>query len=159
MNPLAFEITAQKGRCSIAFDSVMRMVTTGVASLTWCIALRSLGSSWEHVRVELAFATVELRRICESRRRATAVIGATAAHELAQRLADLSALATVADLADLFASDIIDRSQSERAVRLEAGYNLVFRAGHVEVPLTKDGATDWSWVSRIRITALESRHG
>jgi len=59
-------------------------------------------SAQDEGRVELASATVELRSICENRRRATTVMGADAARELSQRLADLAALATVADLADLF---------------------------------------------------------
>jgi hypothetical protein len=109
-------------------------------------------------RVELAFATTRLRSICENRRTAKAALGADAALELAQRVADLSALSTAAELSDLFADDVIDRSPSERSLRLRAGYNLVFCAGHVEVPLVEDGSTDWSEVSRIRILALEARN-
>ena len=63
--------------------------------------------------MELAFATVELRGICENRRRATTVMGPEAARELSQRLADLAALATVADLIDLSPLNIIDRSPTE----------------------------------------------
>jgi hypothetical protein len=109
--------------------------------------------------VEFAFSTIELRGICESRRRATTALGFDAARELEQRLADLSALATVGDLIDLFADDIIGRSPSERSVRLRAGYDLVFCAGHVDVPLAEDGSTDWTRVSRIRILALEAHDG
>jgi hypothetical protein len=116
-------------------------------------------SAWDEERVELAFATVELRSICENRRRATTVMGADGARELSQRLADLAALATVADLADLFLADIIDRSPTERALRLQAGHELIFCAGHVRVPTNEDGGTDWARVSRIRITALEARNG
>jgi hypothetical protein len=107
--------------------------------------------------VELAFASLELRSICESRRRATNLLGAEGARELAQRLADLSALATAAELADLFPNDVVDRSPSERALRLQAGLDLVFCAGHVNVPVLEGGLTDWTRVSRLRIIALEAR--
>jgi hypothetical protein len=109
--------------------------------------------------VELVFATVELRSICENRKRAITVMGAEAARELSQRLADLVALDTVAGLADLFPEDIIDRSPTERALRLQTGHDLIFCAGHVQVPMNEDGGTDWTRVSRIRITALEARDG
>ena len=109
--------------------------------------------------MELVFATVELRSTCENRRTATTVMGAQAARELSQRVADLIALNTVADLADLFAEDILDRSPTERALRLRAGHDLVFCAGHVQVPMTEGGGTDWTRVSRIRIIALEARNG
>ena len=87
------------------------------------------------------------------------MMGAEAARELAQRLADLVALDTVADLADLFPEDIIDRSPTERALRLRVGHDLIFCAGHVQVPTTEGGGTDWTRVSRIRIIALEARNG
>jgi len=109
--------------------------------------------------VELTFGTTELRGICERRRRATAAIGAQAARELEQRLADFAALATVADLAGLFGENIIERSPIERSIRLKAGYDLVFCVGHVQVPCTPSGATDWAKVSRIRIMALEATDG
>jgi hypothetical protein len=117
-----------------------------------------MDSKRDHERVELAFASLALRSICESRRRATNLLGAEAARELAQRLADLSALATAAELADLFPNDVVHRSPSERALRLQAGHDLVFCAGHVDVPILEDGSTDWTRVSRLRIIALEVRH-
>ena len=69
------------------------------------------------------------------------------------------AIETVADLADLFPEDIIDRSPTERTLRLNGGYDLIFCGGHVQVPMTEDGRTDWAKVSRIRIIALEARNG
>ena len=109
--------------------------------------------------VELAFATIELRSICESRRRAAAALGMQAAKELAHRLADLTAIGTVAGMAGLFPEDIIERSPVERSIRMKADYDLVFCAGHVNVPKTSSGATDWARISKIRITAFEQANG
>jgi hypothetical protein len=67
------------------------------------------------------------------------------------------ALETVAELANLFPTDIIDRSPTERALRLQMGHDLIFCAGHVQVPTNEDGGTDWAKVSRIWIIALEGR--
>jgi hypothetical protein len=109
--------------------------------------------------VELTFASTELRGICESRRRAISAVGVHAARELERILADLAALPTVADLAELLSDSIIERSPAEKAIRLTAGYHLVFCAGHVKAPLTSSGATDWAKVFRIRIIALVSARG
>ena len=86
-------------------------------------------------------------------------MGAEAARELSQRVADLVALETVAELANLVPTDIIVRSPTELALRLQTGHDLIFCAGHVQVPTNEHGGTDWARVSRIRITALEARNG
>jgi hypothetical protein len=135
----------------------MHPVGTGVESSKRRIAPCWIRSQGDQERVELVFATAELRSICENRRRAATVMGDEAARELSQRLADLAALATVADLADLFPADIIERSPMERALRLQARHDLIFCAGHVQVPTTEGGGTDWTRVSRVRIIALETR--
>jgi hypothetical protein len=158
MNTLAFDLAGKTVPPFWAQDSFMRRIASGVDSTAQRLPLRRTDSKRDHERVEFAFGTVALRSLCEIRRRATTVLGAEAARELAQRLADLSALTTVAELADLFPDDIVDRSRSERALRLQAGNDLVFCAGHVEVPVLEDGSTDWTRVSRIKILALEARH-
>ena len=159
MNTLAFEITGRNPGHFAEFNGFLQPGNSVVESLERRIAPRRMSPQWDQERVELAFATVELRGICENRRRATTVMGSEAARELSQRLADLAAFATVADLADLFPTDIIDRSPTERAVRLHAGHYLIFRAGHVQIPINEDGGTDWARVSRIRIIALEAHNG
>jgi hypothetical protein len=159
VNVLALDISAKKPHPAPRIQRFMRPGGSGVESTERRIAPRWTNPPWDQERVELVFATVELRSICENRRRATAVIGADAARELSQRLADLMALATVADVADVFPADIIDRSPTERALRLKAGHDLIFCAGHVQVPIDEGGGTDWTRVSRIRITALETCNG
>ena len=108
--------------------------------------------------MELVFATTRLRSICENRRIAKTALGEDAARELAARLADFVASTTAAELTDLFGDDIIDRPPSERFLRLNTGYNLVFRSGHVTPPIDADGATDWTQVTRIQVVALDPRN-
>jgi hypothetical protein len=115
---------------------------------------------WDCDRVELAFASIHLRNVCESRQRATTALGSPdAARELEARLADLSAATNVAELSGLFPDDLISRSSTEQSLRLSCGHDIVFAAGHVLVPLDTNGATDWTKVARIRILALEARNG
>jgi hypothetical protein len=109
--------------------------------------------------VDFAFSTTELRDVCEDRSMAIDTLGNHAALELGERLADMEAHSTVADFAALFGDDISVRSASELAVRLKAGCDLVFCAGHVKVPATASGETDWSKVTKVKILALEVAHG
>ena len=132
--------------------------TAAVGTPTWLGRARSTNSAWDLERVELAFATTRLRSICQNRRIAKTALGGDAARELVARLADFSASPTAADLGDLFGDDIVERPPSERSLRLHTGYNLVFRAGHVDVPRDTAGATDWTKVTRIQVVALEARN-
>ena len=109
--------------------------------------------------MELSFASIELRHICESQQKAVAAIGAENARELKRRLAELDAMPTVEDFYNLFKDDLIHRSSSERSIQLSEQYQLVFCAGHVRVPTTVSGAVDWAKVSRVKITALEKMDG
>ena len=106
--------------------------------------------------MELSFSTTELREICEKRGAAIAALGPAAALELEQRLADIEFLETVADLAALFPDNVIERSSNDWALRLNTGYSVVFRSGHVTTPLTSSGGTDWVKVTRMRILAIEA---
>jgi hypothetical protein len=105
--------------------------------------------------LEFNYVTLELREICENRRKAVAALGAPAAHVLKQCLADLAALPTAADLAILFEGQMTVRSSSERLINLGSGRHLVFCAGNLKDPRTESGETDWSKVSRIRILGVE----
>src|SRR3954447_2021205 len=102
---------------------LMQVVGSRVVSAERRIAPRWTNPLWDQERVELAFASVELRSICENRRRATTVMGPEGARELTRMLADIVAFATVAEIADLFPADLIERSPTERALRLDSGYD------------------------------------
>ena len=104
--------------------------------------------------MEFAFATLELRSICESRKKAVAEIGTDAARELGDRLADLEACATVAEFTGLFPESVVVLSQSERAIKLVENCQLSFCSGHVKVPKMPSGEMDWAKVSRIKITSV-----
>jgi hypothetical protein len=155
MRPVMVGPAGKRAEPVYAQDNLIARV---VELSAWLGRLPQAKFKWDCDRVDLAFATTHLRSVCENRRRAKAAVGADAAYQLVQRLADLSASATVAELSDLFGDDIVDRSPSVRSLRLQAGYNLVFCAGHVVVPLAEDGATDWTKVTRIRVLALEARN-
>jgi hypothetical protein len=110
-------------------------------------------------RLELTFHTAELREICEKRAVAAAELGYAAARELAERLADIEVLDTVDELCLLLGEAICDRSPTEKCLRLNSGFGVVFASAH---PSPLDGApkaTDWKNTHRMKIMAIEPVNG
>ncbi len=109
--------------------------------------------------MELTFQTAELREICEKRDVAAAKLGYAAARELAERLADIEALDTVADLSALLGEAICDRSPTEKSLHLNSGFDVAFASAHPTPAEGASKATDWTKTSRIKITAIEPVNG
>jgi len=105
--------------------------------------------------MELSFATVELRSICEKRQKALGALGTLGSTELATRLSDLLASETVSEFAELFPDEVGMLPPDEFTIRLKSGFQLRLVAGHVDVPRLNSAATDWSQVSRVKLIALE----
>jgi hypothetical protein len=110
-------------------------------------------------RLEFTFHTAELREICEKRAVAAAKLGYAAARELAERLADIEALDTVADLCLLLGASICDRSPTEKFLRLNSRFDVVFVSAHPSPPEGPPKATDWQKTSRMKITGIEPTDG
>jgi hypothetical protein len=108
--------------------------------------------------VELSFQTLELREICEKRETAVASLGSRLAQELERCLADLEAVGTVAEFAQLYPDLLSERSTTARLVRIGKEAVLVFRSGHITMPTNSEGHADWARVRRIKIIALETEH-
>jgi hypothetical protein len=109
--------------------------------------------------LELTFQTAELRELCEKRAAATAELGRDAAGELADRLADIEALDNVAELSDLLGAAILDRNATEKSLRLDSGFSVVFTSGHPSPPGVAPTPTDWKKTTRMKIIAIEPTNG
>jgi hypothetical protein len=109
--------------------------------------------------LEITFQTAELREICEKRDVATLELGYAAARELADRLADIEAVDTVAELSQLLGELICEESLTERFVRLESGFRIFFVSAHREPVGSASQSTDWEKTSRVRIIAIEQING
>jgi hypothetical protein len=110
-------------------------------------------------RLELTFHTSELREICEKRSVAAAELGYAAARELAERLADIEAIDTVAELSLLLGEAIRDRSPTEKSLHLNSGFHVVFVSAHPLTAAATSRATDWKATTRMKITAIEPING
>jgi hypothetical protein len=103
--------------------------------------------------MELAFETVELRRICESDVEARKHIPAATAEELQARLADMRAATSAHDL--VAGSPSFDpRPPGRIRFSFDGGYGLVCDGNHPKPPLTDDGLIDFGRLRRLRIVAI-----
>lgn len=122
-----------------------------------CVSSNARVSPWIN-RLELTFQTAELREICEKRSVAVAKLGYAAARELAERLADIEALDTVADLSLLLPEALYDRSPTEKSLSL-TGFHVIFVSAHPSPAGATSKTTDWKKTSRMKITSIEPLNG
>jgi len=90
---------------------------------------------------------------------ATTKLGAAAALELAQVLADMEACDSAAEFCDLYPSVVSVISSIEKCVKLATGYSVRFRSGHPSYPAPPAEVTDWNKVTRLRIVSIEAGNG
>lgn len=104
--------------------------------------------------MELAFATRNLRALCEDEGRAYQVIGPNAAASLKDRLADLRAANS---LADVLVGSLRLLSQPEPTVTLELadGYLMLCRVNHSTLPVLPTGEVEWNRVRRLLIKSID----
>ena len=105
--------------------------------------------------LELAFATKDLRSLCEDAACAYERYSPVVAETLVRRLADLRAASNPVELP--FAEPrLAAAGDSEHVViALAEGHSLVISASHKKIPREADGSVAWKYVSRIIILRLE----
>jgi len=106
-------------------------------------------------QVNLAFATLKLRSLCECQAKAEHQFGFAVAKQLRARLADLREVDTVLELPAGRPRRIPARPHEYYVINLAKGYRLVLRANHSNIPVLATGKVDWSEVSRVMIIRIE----
>ena len=106
-------------------------------------------------RLELAFKTIRLRTICESKSEATRELGAKVARVLTHRLADLRAARSPVEIVVGHPREL-GANGEHMAVDLVGDYRIVFCANHPKRRSDNSGIVDWSRVSRIKILRIGS---
>ncbi|MCW5658876.1 MAG: hypothetical protein KIT60_14330 [Burkholderiaceae bacterium] len=104
--------------------------------------------------VELAFATEQLRKVCESPASARRSLGQHLANALIRRLADIRAASSVAELANLGFLTLPIAWSDELKIVLTPGQALVALANQRDSPVSK-GYVDWSRVYRLKLLRIE----
>lgn len=108
--------------------------------------------------MELAFASISLRTICESEAQAKHELGPEVAETLKHRLSDLRAATSIKDLL-VGRPHILDGTDHQHmAIDLCEEYQMVISANHPKNPFTESGKLDWPRVSRIKILQIGKNH-
>ena len=111
-----------------------------------------------YMLVNLAFATLKVRSLCECQATAEKEYGCAVAKQLRARLADLREADTVLELPLGRRREIPSEPHNLYAVDLAKGYRLVMQANHNRIPVRETGNVDWSEVTRVMIMRIEDSH-
>jgi hypothetical protein len=120
-----------------------------------CVHLFCLNKSRQ---LEFAFDNRELRTVCENRRKAEMMFGTDVAQNLFDRLADLRAADSIADLIVGNPQVAIDsEGQSNLSIELINNYVIILTPNHIELPKDESGRPDWTAVTRLKVMRIEKR--
>jgi hypothetical protein len=103
--------------------------------------------------LELAFETKALRDICESEAIAKRMLGVKVADALRRRLSDFRSIDSFDELP--FAKP--KKNSNIAKFDLPDDWQLVVTGGHGDNPKLASGKTDWSKVTRLKVTRIEKR--
>lgn len=97
--------------------------------------------------MHISFKNTRLRSLCESEELAAKELGQETTNKLKARLNDLIAASSIEEL-------IVGNPRVEDdfiLLDLEDNYKMVLGVGHSNKPKTREGKTDWSRVTRIKL--------
>src|SRR5262245_44752823 len=111
--------------------------------------------------MEVQFSTRKMQRDCSAEREMIRRWGTALAKKLRQRLMELSAAQTLADMSRLPPARCheltLDR-KGQLSVDVAHPYRLIFVPDHDPVPLKPDGGLDWAGVTKILIVEVVDTH-
>lgn len=112
--------------------------------------------------MEIEFISANLAKNCNSEKESIREWGDQNAKRIRQRLAELYAAETLADVSKLpppRCHELRGNRAGQFAVYAKHPYRLIFQPAHNPVPLSKHGGIDLNKVVRIRILEVEDYHG
>jgi plasmid maintenance system killer protein len=107
------------------------------------------------------FLTKRLQKECSTKREAVRAHGQHCGRRLMQRMNELSAAATLADVATLpgpRCHELTGGRKGQLSVDLQHPYRLLFIPANDPVPRKPDGGLDWSKVTEIEIIEIADTH-
>jgi len=103
------------------------------------------------------FRNKRLQKLCNTSREADKKLGATMSKRLQQRLMELKAASTLADISHLpppRCHELSGNRAGQLSVDLEHPYRLLFIPAHNPLTQKADGGLDWSKVTEIEIIEI-----
>ncbi len=107
------------------------------------------------------FHTLKLQKTCCTEREAVRTFGAQSARKLMQRLQELDAAETLADIARVpppRCHELKGDRAGQLSVDLQHPYRLLFIPANDPVPKLADGGLDWGRVTEIEIIGIADTH-
>ena len=111
--------------------------------------------------MEISFSNSRLQKLCNAENKLRGQYGKRMTLLIQQRLAELSAAETLADMRCIVAAHCHELKQNFKgflAVSLEHPDRLVFRPANDPVPLKSDGGLDWVKVTSIEVIGIGDYH-
>ena len=111
--------------------------------------------------MRIFFKTKRLQKICSQQGEAIKLLGAKRAGKLMQRMMELQAARTLADISHLPQARchaLTGNRSGQLSVDLEHPYRLLFIPAHDPVPTRADGGLDWRLVTEIEILEIVDTH-
>jgi hypothetical protein len=109
--------------------------------------------------MELAFATRDLRTLCEDLSVAQDVVGMAVADQLRARLADLRAADNVEEFMGLGIPGVGPPDGGLLTVELSQGYRIVMKSNHDVGRRSPDHTEEWRRVRRVQILSIDRDAG
>ena len=113
--------------------------------------------------MDILFATEKLRKTCNSEKQLRRKYGDRQAKRIQQRLYELYAAETLADVSHLpppRCHALVGDRAGQFAVDAVHPFRLIFEPAHDPTPITEDGSVDRSQITAIRIVDInEDYHG
>ena len=112
--------------------------------------------------MEIIFRSPKLQKECSVERESVRRWGAQNAKKIRQRLADLQAAETLADVSTLPPArchQLRGNRAGQFAVDVHQPYRLILEPVNDPVPMKEDGSINLTKVTRVRILEVEDYHG
>lgn len=108
--------------------------------------------------MDIEFSSTDLQTLCEQQRRMQKELGDLCGRKLRTRLADLRAVANVADLSAGRPHPLKGDRAGQFALDLHGGKRLVFEPANNPVPTREDESIAWNLVTKVRIVFIGDYH-
>jgi plasmid maintenance system killer protein len=112
--------------------------------------------------MEVSFATRKMQKACSSDKAMRRRWGAALAQRLQQRLAELAAAGSLADLSRLPPArchELTGDRAGQLSVDLTHPYRLLFAPDNDPIPRKDDGGLDWTKVTKVVVLEICDTHG
>lgn len=112
--------------------------------------------------MKVTFKSAKLQKICNNDKRLKQKFGVRCGKLIRQRLSELSAATSLADVCSLLGphcEELVGDRKGQLSVRVDHPKRIIFRPRNEPTPRKPDGGLNWSEVTEIEIIEIEDYHG